>query len=104
MICVCVGVLGEDSEREELWRLHDDVFYLFWEAEGSCSEALNFCEDRNSRIATTSSWDGLFDHDWSFLGEPFYHPANPDHVASEFILNLVNMSNISHYETVFPDT
>ncbi|XP_037389141.1 uncharacterized protein LOC119262217 [Pygocentrus nattereri] len=68
---------GEDSEREELWRLHDDVFYLFWEAEGNCSEALKFCKDRNSEIATTSGWD-RFDH-WMFLDESFHHPANPDH-------------------------
>ncbi|XP_037389576.1 uncharacterized protein LOC119262274 [Pygocentrus nattereri] len=68
---------GKDSEREELWRLHDDVFYLFWEAEGNCSEALKFCKDRNSEIATTSGRD-RFDH-WIFLDESFHHPANPDH-------------------------
>ncbi|KAL7835160.1 hypothetical protein SRHO_G00294070 [Serrasalmus rhombeus] len=45
---------GGDSEREELWRLHRGVFYLFWEAEGNCTEALKFCEDRNSRMGTVT--------------------------------------------------
>ncbi|KAL6464064.1 hypothetical protein MHYP_G00284550 [Metynnis hypsauchen] len=48
------SVLGEDSETEELWRLHHSVFYLFWEAEGNCTEALKFCEDRNSRMGTVT--------------------------------------------------
>ncbi|XP_036436665.1 uncharacterized protein LOC118814902 isoform X1 [Colossoma macropomum] len=73
---------GEDSEREELWRLHDGVFYLFWEAKGNCTEALNFCRDRNSRIATTSNWDRLF------MDGYFYHPANPDYV--DWILSQAN--------------
>ncbi|KAL6464059.1 hypothetical protein MHYP_G00284500 [Metynnis hypsauchen] len=70
---------GEDSETEELWRLHHDVFYLFWEAEGNCTEALNFCEDRNSIIATTSGWDGFF-HDGLIFQDEFHQAKSSDHV------------------------
>ncbi|XP_066518266.1 uncharacterized protein [Hoplias malabaricus] len=37
--------------REELWHLHGNMFYLFWDAEGSCSDATQFCNDRDSEIA-----------------------------------------------------
>ncbi|KAL6464061.1 hypothetical protein MHYP_G00284520 [Metynnis hypsauchen] len=70
---------GEDSETEELWRLHHDVFYLFWEAEGNCTNALKFCEDRNSEIASTSRWDGIFYDDLIFQDE-FHQAKNSDHV------------------------
>ncbi|KAL7837929.1 hypothetical protein AOLI_G00263330 [Acnodon oligacanthus] len=54
IILILIGIFSEDSGREELWRLHRAVFYLFWEAEGSCTEALNFCRDRNSDMGTVT--------------------------------------------------
>ncbi|KAI4883444.1 hypothetical protein NFI96_024507, partial [Prochilodus magdalenae] len=47
--------VSEKREREELWRLHNDVFYLFWEAEGNCTDAKKFCRNRKSRIATVTN-------------------------------------------------
>ncbi|XP_072548778.1 uncharacterized protein [Salminus brasiliensis] len=52
-------VAGSNEDRE-LWRFHDDVFYLFWEAEGNCSEAQTFCEERSSRIGSVT----LENKDW----------------------------------------
>ncbi|KAL6464062.1 hypothetical protein MHYP_G00284530 [Metynnis hypsauchen] len=74
---------GEDSETEELWRLHHGVFYLFWEAEGNCTEALKFCEDRNSEIAAMQKHSNLGYGCCSFI----HHPAKPD---QNWILSQAN--------------
>ncbi|KAL7835158.1 hypothetical protein SRHO_G00294050 [Serrasalmus rhombeus] len=63
------------ASGEELWRLHDGAFYLFWEAEGSCSEALKFCEDRNSRITTMTVLEKYY-IDRSIKIEHFHRPAS----------------------------
>ncbi|XP_036436968.1 uncharacterized protein LOC118815138 isoform X2 [Colossoma macropomum] len=52
---------GAADESGELWRLHEGVSYLFGEAEGSCTEALNFCQERGATIAviTTTNKDWI---------------------------------------------
>ncbi|XP_036436718.1 uncharacterized protein LOC118814929 isoform X2 [Colossoma macropomum] len=47
--------VDDESGSGELWILHDGMFYLFWEDEGSCAEAEKFCKERNSRIGTVTN-------------------------------------------------
>ncbi|XP_049321159.1 uncharacterized protein LOC125781543 [Astyanax mexicanus] len=43
------------DEDRELWRLHEGDYYLFWEAEGTCTEAQNFCSERNCIIGSVTT-------------------------------------------------
>ncbi|KAI4883443.1 hypothetical protein NFI96_024506, partial [Prochilodus magdalenae] len=75
----------EGNKREELWRLHGGVFYLFWEAEGNCTAAVKFCEDRNSEVVTIhnsegQNTEGSGHSDYDYLD--FYFNTNPDLLAT----------------------
>lgn len=41
-----------EGHGEEVWLLHQNVFFLFWDGEGDCSLAEQFCKARNASLAT----------------------------------------------------
>ncbi|XP_026883612.2 uncharacterized protein LOC113588571 [Electrophorus electricus] len=45
----------ELNGKRELWHLYDGVLYLIWDAKGNCSEAEEFCKQKNSRIGNITS-------------------------------------------------
>ncbi|KAG9281548.1 collagen alpha-1(XVII) chain-like [Astyanax mexicanus] len=48
------------DEDRELWRLHEGDYYLFWEAEGTCTEALNFCKERDCIIGYVTTENQVY--------------------------------------------
>ncbi|KAI4901358.1 hypothetical protein NFI96_032158 [Prochilodus magdalenae] len=104
----------EGNKREELWRLHDDVFYLFWEAEGNCTAAVKFCEDRNSEVVTIhnsegQNTEGSGHSDYGYMD--FYFNTNPDLLArldsvsgkrEEAVDQYRKILNVVHHFLEFP--
>ncbi|KAL7834394.1 hypothetical protein SRHO_G00286410 [Serrasalmus rhombeus] len=49
-----MGVMNRQSTSKEMWHLHDNVFYLFWNDLGDCNTAERFCAKRNASLATVT--------------------------------------------------
>ncbi|XP_014052975.1 uncharacterized protein [Salmo salar] len=43
---------GDFRQNEEVWHLHHNGFYLFWQSVGDCLAADSFCQQNNATLTT----------------------------------------------------
>ncbi|XP_072531246.1 uncharacterized protein [Salminus brasiliensis] len=49
-----LGAMSRPNTNKEVWHLHGNAFYLFWNERGDCSTAEGFCARRGAGLATVT--------------------------------------------------